>query len=105
MASLAAPPYIFLSFLDKYFPHKHLVDDTSSSQNLLFNLIKEKRINPGNAPTSLMLAEPTSSEQVGLDNISLFFVAEHASSLPGPTVKRLELNPRAGNYRWCHFVN
>lgn len=44
VAGLTAPPYIFLPFLDKYFPRKGLVDDAGYLRGYFSNLIKEKRM-------------------------------------------------------------
>jgi hypothetical protein len=80
IAGLTAPPYIFLPFLDKYFPRRNLVDDTRHMRAFFLNLIKEKRTNPSNDLISAMLAEPSFSEQDVLDNVSVFFVAGHVSA-------------------------
>ncbi|KXN87718.1 Cytochrome P450 4F12 [Leucoagaricus sp. SymC.cos] len=80
MTGLTAPPYIFLPFLDKYFPRRSLVNDTEYLRGLFSNLIKEKKTNPGNDLISLMLAEPSFSEQDVLDNVSVFFVAGHETT-------------------------
>ncbi|KAF9465677.1 cytochrome P450 [Collybia nuda] len=80
MENLTAPPYIFLPFLDKYFPRKGLVDDSAYLRAHFSDLIKKKSTNPGNDLISLMLAEPSFSEQDVLDNVSLFFVAGHETT-------------------------
>ena len=79
MEGLTAPPYIFMPFLDKYFPRKSLVNDAQYLRGFFSNLIKEKKTNPSNDVISLMTAEPSFSEKDVLDNVSLFFMAGHVS--------------------------
>lgn len=79
LEGLTAPPYIFLPFLDKYFPRKRLVKDVEYLRQFFSSMIDQKKGSPGSDLISFTLAEPTFTMQDVLDNVSLFFVAGHVS--------------------------
>ena len=77
MHALMAPPYIFVPFLDKYFPRKEVVKEVNVLRTQFSDIIKDKAQKPGEDLISRMLEEPEFNNQDVLDNVSVLFVAGH----------------------------
>src|ERR1700761_922337 len=84
MTALMAPPYIFLPFLDKYFPRKKVVEEVGELRGKFEDIVKEKSKTPGEDLISRMLEDPEFDDLDVLDNVSVLFVAGHVSPHPYP---------------------
>lgn len=77
MDALTAPPYIFLPFLDKYFPRKNIVKQVENLRTRFAQLIREKELKKNNDLISRMLENPEFNFTDVLDNVSVLFIAGH----------------------------
>lgn len=77
MESLTAPPYIFLPFLDKYFPRKHVIAQVDDFRSRFAQIIQEKEQKKSHDLISRMLENPDFKFSDVLDNVSVLFVAGH----------------------------
>lgn len=80
MEALTAPPYIFLPFLDKYFPRKDIVQQVENLRTRFAQIIREKEQKKSNDLISRMLENPEFNFTDVLDNVSVLFVAGHDTS-------------------------
>ena len=80
MQALMAPPYVFLPFLDKYFPRKAILAEVRQLRDFFEDIVLRKRSQPGEDLISVMATNPEFSQQDILDNVSVLFVAGHVST-------------------------
>lgn len=81
MESLTAPPYIFLPFLDKYFPRKDVIAQVDDLRSRFTQIIHEKEEKKSNDLISRMLEDPDFNFTDVLDNVSVLFAAGHVRNI------------------------
>jgi len=79
--ALIAPPYIFLPFLDKYFPRNHVVEGVKYLRGKFAEIIEAKREKRGEDVISRMLDDASLDSREVLDNVSILFIAGHVSPI------------------------
>lgn len=77
--AITAPPYVFLPFLDKYFPRKRIIERVENLRSMFANIIRKKLENRGQDLISRMLENSELNFVEVLDNLSVLFVAGHVS--------------------------
>jgi len=79
MHDIANPLYLIMPFLEKVFPRKGVIKRMENLVNNFKMLLREKRSDPGDDMMTLMLKEPTMSEEELRDNMVVLFIAGHVS--------------------------
>lgn len=79
MHALTESPYVFLPFLDKYFPRRDVEREAQNLRKIFGQIIEYKRTHLADDLISHMIANPEFSDSELLDNVVVLFVAGHVS--------------------------
>jgi cytochrome P450 len=77
MHALTEPPYVFLPFLDKYFPRREVEQEAQNLRKVFSQIIEYKRTHLADDLISHMIANPEFSDSELLDNVAVLFAAGH----------------------------